>query len=189
MTTVPTLPQAGREYLDLVSEELRHGGAGVATILVQDPGRWLSALGAILHDVQTQREERERLYEMSMRQPRRPLAWAETEANHRTWSRKNAKFEAVVRTRISQVRRLVPSDDLVALLQAGVLLNPRDRAGIRAWQDQAAHALSLRAQPTKAPPTIRVADSALPGLDGIEDAEDDAEPEKTEAPEPEAPKG
>lgn len=161
----PPAPVVGRSFLDLINLELRHGGQGAASVLAQDPARWLAGLGTILQSIKAQREARDKAFEVELARPNRGVDWPDVERNYRAWSRKILSFEGVVRLKIRAVRALVPADDVIALLEEGTLLNPRNREGVKAWQARAAAALQAYSRPGNAAPTPDPATTAPRGSD------------------------
>lgn len=134
-----------QQLLDLVNADIRGQiTTGDRERLTGDPQRWLGVLSSVLRSVRDQIDERGRLLETELARPERSVSWSEIKKRHGEWLRKARHFERLVEVRTTEVRRLLPSDDLYALLHDGTSLRPDDAAGVASWQVRARRALLQR---------------------------------------------
>lgn len=132
-TAAPVRPP--RFFVELVNADLRGKiSLGDRQTLTEDPRRWLGILGSVLQSVRGQMEERAGVVAQELARPERSEFWADTRREHGEWVRKARYFEALVKTRIAEVRQLVPDDDLVALLHDAYGIDVETEEGRTAWR-------------------------------------------------------
>lgn len=148
---VPAAPSAlavPRQLVELVNADLRGRiSTGDRERLTEDPQRWLGVLGSVLQSVRDQISDRAKNLDVELARPERSVAWDEIKRQHNEWLRKARHFERMVNARIDDVRRLVPDDDVCALLHDGAQIDPTTGEGAHAWfvwQARARRALLAR---------------------------------------------
>lgn len=142
-----------KELVDLVSKELR-GGLKPAELLIlqENPQQWLGLLGVVLADLRNQISDRSRRFEIELGRPQRSADWIEVERAHNAWMRRARFFERLVQVRLTDLRRLVPQDDLHALLVDGCELDGADAHAVKAWQDRVRKVLVQGREPERESP-------------------------------------
>lgn len=147
LARVPRLPSAPTEIeqlKELVDLDLRGKIDNDGLLALQSiPQYWLSALYAVLRDVQDQVAYRDGLIERELGSPDRDPAYGERRARYQAWRRKVQHFGRCVQQRINQVRLLIPEGDLRLMLSDGARLDPGDSAAIRTWQARVQRALAI----------------------------------------------
>lgn len=142
LATKPPPSGVVRDLLDLVNADLRGRiTMGDRERLTADPQRWLGVLGSVLHNIRTQIDDRGRVLEAELSRPERSAAWEDIRREHNDWLRRARHFERLVRVRIHEVRQLIPSDDLHALISEALAIESTDVQAFGEWQRRAQRAL------------------------------------------------